>query len=484
MSNGSARFDWLWPGNQVSTGALRRATGNELAAMQKGLAAGEKDTDEARRSRATDNEIRAFLDAWRTGDGAAQKNALNKIVEGWRADNAAGGVPVYAHLPLPKDFARVLARFAGGIDDAAGAPSITSVVAALDPGVRASVAQQIAGLKNRDVRENPRSRLHEGVHAEERRNREDSLVPWVRDSGRTRTPQLHEHLTSLLKHFDMERARRPQEEPATLRSFGHLLDNELVRRAADSHGDPGDEVRPSGAWRTMEYDEARDGDINMDASPWRGELAQVQTLQGAPFSEPPKQDPPRIVRAYRRYTSPNLTPAQMAQEDRDADDLARDADMHIRELIRAIEADQSLRRDRDPLVQEFLRSLMRYFSENGDRAVVSPAPGDRRASMHRKDHLAAYDPSSDRIVFSSLFKGLSREKKIITLMHELLHTTLIAKDEAARSGYHNDRKGGMIYAKHEAWLDNLAIRLAKRLKLIPRDYPETSWRDYYTPPGG
>jgi hypothetical protein len=118
-------------------------------------------------------------------------------------------------------------------------------------------------------------------------------------------------------------------------------------------------------------------------------------------------------------------------------------------------------------------------ARRGGRGESHPLAGDRRASMDSKDHLGAYDESSDRIVFSSLFKGLSREEKIITLMHELLHTTLIAKNEGARNGYYRDRRGGMIYARHEAWLDNLAIALAKRLRLIPQDYPETSWRRYY-----
>jgi hypothetical protein len=31
---------------------------------------------------------------------------IDKVVETWRADNAAGGLGVHQHLPLPNEFAR------------------------------------------------------------------------------------------------------------------------------------------------------------------------------------------------------------------------------------------------------------------------------------------------------------------------------------------------------------------------------------------
>ena len=53
------------------------------------------------------------------------------------------------------------------------------------------------------------------------------------------------------------------------------------------------------------------------------------------------------------------------------------------------------------------------------------------------------------------------------------------KNLAASVGYHKDRIGGKVFAKHEAYLDNVAIFVAKKLGLIPQDYPTVDWRRYY-----
>jgi hypothetical protein len=70
---------------------------------------GKNDTvDEAAPSAATRDEMRSYLDAWHIGDESGQRTALNKVIQTWRADNAAGGVPVHGHLPFPGDFAKVV----------------------------------------------------------------------------------------------------------------------------------------------------------------------------------------------------------------------------------------------------------------------------------------------------------------------------------------------------------------------------------------
>lgn len=93
--------------DQLRTSLLGRATGRKMRNLQQPGAA---DEDEAKPSPATDGQVRKFVDAWHVGDDDGLKEAMSKVVQSWRADNAAGGVPVHAHLPLPKDFSQVLAR--------------------------------------------------------------------------------------------------------------------------------------------------------------------------------------------------------------------------------------------------------------------------------------------------------------------------------------------------------------------------------------
>jgi hypothetical protein len=156
MLNHAARFDWLVNHDQMRPSVLGRAIGRKALAPR---TPGETrdDDDDAQRSPATDGEIHAFFDAFHLGDGAGQQEALNKIVRTWRADNAAGGVPVHAHLPLPKAFAADLARLLqqSGADDE---PDTTAhAVANLDMSVRTFVAQQIAAHMAESLQRDGRS---------------------------------------------------------------------------------------------------------------------------------------------------------------------------------------------------------------------------------------------------------------------------------------------------------------------------------------
>lgn len=126
--------------DQLRPSLLGRATGRKMHNLQQPGAA---DEDEAKPSPATDEQVRKFFDAWHTGNDGAQSDALNRIVRTWRADNAAGGVLVHAHLVLPRDFADKLVEITGDV----GAMSTTSfknVLESLDEGVQTLVAQQLA----------------------------------------------------------------------------------------------------------------------------------------------------------------------------------------------------------------------------------------------------------------------------------------------------------------------------------------------------
>lgn len=123
--------------DQLRTSVLGRAMGRKMRDLQQPGAA---DEDDAKPSPATDGHVRKFFDAWHTGDDAAQSDALNKIVQTWRADNAAGGVPVHAHLPLPTSFAQRLVQSWGD------AQTLDEVSARLDPSVRSLVEHQLAHL--------------------------------------------------------------------------------------------------------------------------------------------------------------------------------------------------------------------------------------------------------------------------------------------------------------------------------------------------
>ncbi|MCE9521198.1 MAG: hypothetical protein K8S25_02050 [Alphaproteobacteria bacterium] len=394
-------------------------------------------------SPAIEASLEDFDAAMRSGLKDAVAASTKKIVDATSAYFRMSGVPTFAHDPVPPQL-------------------IKAILPAehLAPGERTAMA------------------AHRFVDLFE-----DSVKPMLREQvakhlGRSSAFDTH---TSMLQNKDERDANELN---------GSLLRNAMARRDADSRtldrpmhtllrpNDEEDERMPLnasdsyksrdrdvGGLRTLEYDEGRDKPV-------------FQQMQGAPFGPPPKKsEPPRIVRPGRRYSSDN-----MAQEDADADALARDADISIRSLRDGIESDRSFTGDRDLLVQQFLNNLRRYYVEGSDRAIAIVGPSNKQASIYDKGHLAAYDPTSDRIVFSIGFKKLTPEEKIITLIHEVLHTTLLVKNLQARNGYSRDREGGMIFAHHEADLDNIAIRYAKRLHLIRQNYPETSWRQYYKPP--
>jgi hypothetical protein len=135
-------FEELYPSD------LDRAVARKVRWLPKAGAPAEKAGEhDAAHSQATEGYIRAFFDAWEAGDEYAGREALNKVVHQWRADNAAGGVPVHGHLPLPGDFAQSFARLANEASTTMK-PAFAALTASLDPGVKRSVALQLADLVN------------------------------------------------------------------------------------------------------------------------------------------------------------------------------------------------------------------------------------------------------------------------------------------------------------------------------------------------
>jgi murein DD-endopeptidase MepM/ murein hydrolase activator NlpD len=129
--------DWRGNGAHARQSILGRPRRNES-----GREPVREDEDEVQRSPATEHHIQSFFDALQAGDMSEQSHALAKIVDAWRADNNAGGLPVYAHLPLPSAFANELAKVAqSGPDGKSAAQGIT---AKLEPGARLSVLQQLS----------------------------------------------------------------------------------------------------------------------------------------------------------------------------------------------------------------------------------------------------------------------------------------------------------------------------------------------------
>jgi hypothetical protein len=96
--------------------------------------------DEAVASKETREKMREFISAWHTAGGDEQAQILGDLVFNWRGDNAAGGLPVYSHNPLPSDFARTITSLA----TREGKQSVLEeAMAKLDPSIKTSVARQI-----------------------------------------------------------------------------------------------------------------------------------------------------------------------------------------------------------------------------------------------------------------------------------------------------------------------------------------------------
>jgi hypothetical protein len=459
MLNHAARMHLPVFHDQLRTSVLGRSTARKMHNLH---GSGAADEDEAKPSLATDEHVRKFFDAWRVGDGAAQTDALNKVVQTWRADNAAGGLGVHEHLPLPGLLARSMARMLGDMSEAAQ-PTLGKVIAELDPSAQTLVAQQIAGMM-----EHLRSLPGVGMSGDVERAASSVAWPWTVKPTSSDAFGDGQDISGRLRRFVYEpsegRAREQREsgwENLDRSSVLHsLLESESSEKALRSE----EWMNPANASEPL---------------PWRGETGKTTSLQGAPFGTPPSQPQRkrRIVKPYRRYAKDGM--GTIDTELQEADALALDADAHIQPVLDALLRDPSFDRSNDRLMVEFAAAMRRYYDADGDRAVAGVGTRFESASIDARDRYASYDPTTDRILFTKLFSGLSREEKIVTVIHEVLHATRSMKNLAASVGYHKDRIGGKVFAKHEAYLDNVAIFIAKKLGLIPQNYPTVDWRRYY-----
>jgi hypothetical protein len=102
--------------------------------------------EQALPSSRTNGAIRAYFDAREAGDADSAWGAVKDAALSWRADNTAGGVPVFGHLPLPKAFAADLARDFGQQESDAG-PKLRELLVQLEPGLANQVKMQLESAK-------------------------------------------------------------------------------------------------------------------------------------------------------------------------------------------------------------------------------------------------------------------------------------------------------------------------------------------------
>ena len=105
----------------------------------------------------TNMAIRAYYDARESGDFASAWDAVRDAAMSWRADNNAGGLPVYGHLPLPGPFAAEVARDVNnGEEDRETA--LNDLLTRFDPGLATHVKSQL----DQSARADPPSGLGNG----------------------------------------------------------------------------------------------------------------------------------------------------------------------------------------------------------------------------------------------------------------------------------------------------------------------------------
>ena len=136
------RYDWRLHFDQLRPSVLGSAPARRIG---KGPPAARTNSDdEAIPSRETIGSARAAVDALLGDDESEHAHVLSAVVRDWAADNAAGGIGAFAHLPLPKDFAKTLAQYVGDSGNAERDVMFDHVIGKFDPSVRSLVARQIA----------------------------------------------------------------------------------------------------------------------------------------------------------------------------------------------------------------------------------------------------------------------------------------------------------------------------------------------------
>lgn len=210
-----------YPGTQVSI-----LNQSKRRKVQAGKAF--EDTDEAPHSGATSEHMQRFFDALQHDDEHEQHHAFGKVVEAWRADKAAGGLPVYAHAPLPNIFANAVVHAMRNVPGATERVLADGISARLEPGIRSAVLKQLGETTKAQALDAMRQTWKAGASAEPR-----SLF---------------------------ERARNGDAESV------------------------GGSLNPT----TLEFRPDRDGPLRAETLPWNGERLEATPLQGMPTQQPPQ----------------------------------------------------------------------------------------------------------------------------------------------------------------------------------------------------
>lgn len=132
----------------------------------------------------TNTAIRAYFDARESGDTASAWDAVRDAAMNWRADNNAGGLPVYGHLPLPKAFAADIARELEK-NDAGRSPPLRELLVQLDPGLAKQVRSQLE-----DALAFERQQAPEGDGAFRLLGGDDGEAPQPRQAPPTNSPPM------------------------------------------------------------------------------------------------------------------------------------------------------------------------------------------------------------------------------------------------------------------------------------------------------
>jgi hypothetical protein len=101
------------------------------------------DDQQVRKSANTESAIQSYATARNPDE---MSHWLNKIVESWRADNAAAGLSVLDHKPLPRDAGDRVAEALWSAPERDRQAALSGILARSDPGVKLHVAAQLNDL--------------------------------------------------------------------------------------------------------------------------------------------------------------------------------------------------------------------------------------------------------------------------------------------------------------------------------------------------
>jgi hypothetical protein len=217
--------------------------------------------------------------------------------------------------------------------------------------------------------------------------------------------------------------------------------------------------------------------VNAETSHDGGEQNLRQNASAGKASNRPQPYHP-IVRPYRSDDTPR--PAGNDPDLDEAKQIAQDADNWIR-IVRQKVRDAGFGRSPNGFLRQIAAAFERYYADDSDRSVAAVGTRQKKLNATQTDDYGGYEPLTDRIHFNEAFRTAPNFEKVVTIIHEILHTIPYMKDLAVKSGYYQADRGSVAFAKYEAQLDNFAKAVAKQLGLIPQNYPPTDWHALVSP---